>query len=144
MITYPVDVQNTRWAVYNTTSSELVKRNQRWPRADGMEIESLNSDLIPLLEVSTTKPVFDPATEKVVVAEPVIDETNNTLTQAWQIAPFTQQEQDEYADRQANKIEIDGIKSVYQDLKNGTGTAGDRISRVESVLAFMLKRDYQP
>lgn len=144
-ISYPIDVENTRWAVYNTDTSTILRRSMKWPRADGQEIVGAPANIVPLLEVTAPKPApSDPATLKVIADDPVVDVPGNTLTQAWQEVAMSQEEQDIYAEAQANAAELELVKSVYQALKNGTGTDAQRLTRVERVLAFLIKRDYSP
>ena len=39
-----------------------------------------------------------------------------------------------------DETERQQLVAIYNDLKNGVGTAGERITRVERVLAWVLKR----
>lgn len=59
MITYPVDVENTRWAVLKISTGEIVSRRKKWPRADGGEIVGLDPDFAYLLHVDQTPPDYD-------------------------------------------------------------------------------------
>lgn len=135
MITYPVDVENTRWAAYSVSTQGVVRRNMRWPRADGMEIVGLDPDIVPLLEVREDQPVYDPATERLEATAPVVDVAANTHTQGWNVVARSQQEIDDEAEREQ-------AKAVYLDLKNSTGTAEQRLRRVELVCAHLLKVQY--
>lgn len=45
--------------------------------------------------------------------------------------------------RQADRAELEQIKAVHQDLKNGTGSNAQRLNRVERVLARILKDMYR-
>jgi len=58
-ITYPVDVVNTRWAVLDTNSGEIIARQRTWPVADGSEIPGLASNIVYLLHVSDAVPQYD-------------------------------------------------------------------------------------
>ena len=44
MITYPVDVANTKWAVIQLSSGQIVGRNKNWPVADGSEIQGMANE----------------------------------------------------------------------------------------------------
>lgn len=145
-INYPVD-PDSRWAAYRVSTDEIIRHNKPWPRHDGAEIVNLDPDIVPLLEVYPDAPVFDPAIERIELAAPVVDVPNNTHTHGWTVIPLTQQELDDLAaeaqDAADYAAEIAQAKAVYLDLKNHVGTAGERATRMENVLAFMLKRQYQ-
>ena len=52
-INYPVDVQNTKWTVYDTdTSSILPPIHREWPVLDGSEIPGQEANIVYLLETS--------------------------------------------------------------------------------------------
>ena len=52
-ITYPVDVQNTKWSLYQVDTAEILPPLHRtWPIADGSEIPGLDENLVYLLETS--------------------------------------------------------------------------------------------
>lgn len=135
MINYPVDVENTRWALYDTDASAVLHRNRRWPRADGGEVINLAVNLVPLLEVVEDQPTYDPDTHRLTRNDPVVDIAANTITTEWTLVPLDQAELDEIAEREQ-------IKAVYQAVKNGVGTNLERLVRVEKVLAHLLKLEY--
>lgn len=56
MITYPVNVSNTKWAVIRQSTGEIISRNQTWPRSDGGEIQGLDPDYVYLLDVRFLSP----------------------------------------------------------------------------------------
>lgn len=58
-ITYPVDVANTLWAVYQVSTGQIVARNKSWPRADGEAIVGMDPDFVYLLHVNQTPPDYD-------------------------------------------------------------------------------------
>ena len=131
-ISYPVDVENTRWATWRLSTAEIIKHARPWPRHDGGEIVDLDPDIVPLLEVREAQPAYDPATHKLQSVAPVVDVPGNTHTHGWTIVPLTQEELDEIAER-AQAV------AVYQDLKDGTGTQLQRLVRTERVCAYLLK-----
>lgn len=135
MITYPVDVANTRWAMWRISLSQIEKHNQKWPHADGSEIVGLNPDVVPLLEVQEAQPNYNPSTHKLQAAAPVVDVPNNTHTHGWDVVALTAEEIAAITEREA-------AKAVYQDLKNHVGTQTERLIRCENVLAYILKDTY--
>jgi hypothetical protein len=132
MITYPVDVENTRWASWRISTAEIEKHNRPWPRHDGGEIVNLSPDIVPLLEVQATKPAFDPELQRLTRPAPVVDVEANTHTHGWTVTPLSQEELDDIAEREQ-------AIAVYQDLKDGTGTQLQRLVRTERVCAYLLK-----
>lgn len=136
-ISYPVDVQNTRWSIVRISTQEIIKTNQKWPRADGSEIVGLSADIVPLLIVNEAQPVYDPDTHKLERAAGVIDIPNNTHTFGWNVVALSQGELND-------KTELAAIKAAYTALKNGTGTQLERLVRVEQVLSRVLKDQYAP
>ena len=135
MITYPVDVQNTRWAVWSIGGASIVKHNQAWPRADGEAIEGLDPDLVPLLEVEGTQPAYDPLTHRLIRSTPVVDVPGNTHTHGWTTEALSQAEIDDAAEREQ-------AKALYGALKAHSGTADERATRLENAVAYMLKGQY--
>lgn len=137
MITYPVDVENTRWSVVRISTNEIERHNKPWPRADGEAIVGLDTDLAPLLEVQEAQPVFAPDIERLARTVPVIDIPNNTHTHGWEIVPLTQDELDAAA-------ELAQIKAAYQALKAHSGSSAQRATLLENVVAYMLRDTYGP
>ena len=137
MITYPVDVANTRWTAVRISDNEIVKHNQKWPRADGGAIVDLNPDIALLLEVEGTQPAYDPLTHRLIRSAPVIDIPGNTHTHGWTTEALSQEEID-------NAAELAAAKALYLDLKNHVGTTGERATRLENVVARIMKDMYQP
>ena len=137
MITYPVDVANTRWTAVRISDNEIVKHNQKWPRADGGAIVDLNPDIALLLEVEGAQPGFDPLTHRLARTAPVIDIPGNTHTHGWTTEALSQAEIDDAA-------ELAQAKALYLDLKNHIGTTGERATRLENVVARIMKDMYQP
>ena len=105
-ITYPVDVENTKWTLYNTSTSEVVSSRNKWGNIDGEEPVGLNPDFTFLLEQTDAKPTYDSATHKIEKTT-TVDVPNNTITQGWTVTALTQAEIDE---RIPAHVEINGIK----------------------------------
>ena len=135
MITYPVDVANTRWTAVRISDNAIVKHNQKWPRADGGAIVDLNPDIALLLEVEGTQPAYDPLTHRLIRSAPVIDIPGNTHTHGWTTEALSQQEIDDAAEREQ-------AKALYGALKAHSGTADERATRLENAVAYMLKGQY--
>jgi hypothetical protein len=93
-ITYPVDVENTKWTLYNTSTSEVVSSRNKWGNIDGEEPVGLNPDFTFLLEQADAKPTYDSATHKIEKTT-TVDVPNNTITQGWSAVALTQAESDE-------------------------------------------------
>jgi len=137
MITYPVNVETTRWTAVRISDNVIVKHNQKWPRADGEQVVGLNPDIALLLEVEGAQPGYDPLTHRLVRSAPVIDIPGNTHTHGWTTEALSQDEIDAAA-------ELVAVKALYLDLKNHVGTTAERATRLENVVARIMKDMYQP
>jgi len=82
-ISYPVDVVNTRWAVLDTDTGQILARNKVWPVADGSEIQGLASNIVYLLHVNQTAPQYDSRTHTLNSVE-AVDPDANTITKTYQ------------------------------------------------------------
>lgn len=95
MITYPVNVESTRWSLHD--GKGIVRGNFKWPSVDkegnGVEIPEFPETATMLLHVDGEKPVYDAATEKLVKAAPVVDLDANTITTAWEVVALDSTEQ---------------------------------------------------
>jgi len=85
-ITYPVDVENTRWALYQVSTGTIIKRNAVWPRADGGEIQGMDPDFVYLLQTASTPPDYDARLFHLDSTE-VVDAENNTLGRDYTVVP---------------------------------------------------------
>lgn len=81
-ISYPVDVVNTRWAVLQLSSGEIIARNKVWPVADGSEIVGLDPDYVYLLHVNATPPDYDSRLFTLQGTE-TVDAADNELRLNW-------------------------------------------------------------
>ena len=95
-ITYPVDVQLTKWAVFKVSTGEIISRNKPWPRADGGPIEGLDPDFVYLLQTQTTQPDYDSRLFQLVGNE-VVDIDANTIGIQWTTQDRPTAEKKEYA-----------------------------------------------
>ena len=82
-ISYPVNVADTKWAVYQVSSSQIIGRRKTWPVADGSEIPGLDPDFVYLLETADARPDYDGRIYRLEGTD-VIDVSANTLTRTWQ------------------------------------------------------------
>lgn len=96
----------------------------------------------PLIQLkridNDTLPTFDPATEKVVRTF-TDDDLLFTRTFFWQVTALTPEEVAAFQQRQQDDATLQIIRSVYQDLRNGVGTATERLTRVERAVAWLLR-----
>jgi len=141
-ISYPVDVENTRWATWSISQAEIKKHNAKWPRADGGEIVDQSPDIVPLLEVDVPPPAYDEATHKIERGTPIVDVPANEHRHDWDIVELTQEELDEIAAEQEWTAEQIIAAAMYDELKNGVGTQLERLVRTEKVCAHLLKARY--
>ena len=145
-ISYPVDVENTRWATWSISEAIIKKHNAKWPRSDGMEVVDQNPDIVALLEVDVAQPVdgvdYDSATHKIQRGTPIVDVPNNEHRHDWDIILLTQEELDAIAARDEWTQEQKTAQAQYDDLQNGVGTSAERVERTEKVCAHLLKVNY--
>jgi len=81
-ITYPVDVENTVWAVLRVDTGEIVGRNKQWPTLDGSPQPGADPNYVYLLQSEGAKPDYDSRTHKLIGTEEV-DAEANTLTKTY-------------------------------------------------------------
>lgn len=82
MITYPVDVANTKWAVYQASTGQVVARNKMWPVADGSAVPGLDPDYVYLLQSADAKPDYD-SRLYFLQGDESVDPGGNSLHLAW-------------------------------------------------------------
>lgn len=127
------------WYVLDAQTREVIKTSEQY--------FSINLDADPGPDViwlerviDETQPAYDPATQKLNRTS-VDDDVARTRTFFYEVVALTQEEIDAEAQRQADAAELLQLKAIYQDLKNGVGTATERMQRVERCVAWLLK-DY--
>jgi hypothetical protein len=90
---------------------------------------------VPVIPASDV--TYDPATQR-------IERELTATTDGWQVIDLAPGEIAELAAKQtesaSDAVELLAVRSILLDLKNGTGTAGERITRVERVLFAIAKR----
>lgn len=79
-------------------------------------------------------PVYDNELFKVIESTPIVNE--NDVRKTWAVVPLSAEEL-AYVNLKKDYVQA---KNIYVDLKNGVGTAGERINRIENVLAFIVKK----
>ena len=84
------------------------------------------------------QPPFDPATQKL-AREHSDDLDAFTRTFRFVAVPLTQAELDANAERAGDNAELAQIRAVYDDHRNGVGTAAQRLTRCERALAWLLR-----
>ena len=104
-ITYPVDVDNTEWAVYQVSTGQIIDRRKKWPRADGGEIVGLDPDYVYLLHVDDVEPDYD-SRLFILNGTETIDVTGNELQLSWESIARPLEEQTMAAEnREAEQLE---------------------------------------
>jgi len=88
MITYPVDIENTKWSVYQISTDSVIAENKNWPVANGDEIPDLDDDLVYLKQVSSDPPPHNEATQSA-VSRGVPYPDDNELRQEWTVVELS-------------------------------------------------------
>ena len=81
-ITYPVDVDNTKWSILEVDSGEIIGRNKSWPNLSGTPQEGADANYVYLLQGETAKPDYDSRTHTRITTE-VVDAEANTITKSY-------------------------------------------------------------
>jgi len=105
-ITYPIDVENTKWTLYKISTAEVVSSRNKWSNESGSEPVGLDPDFTYLLEQTIAKPTYDSANQKLEKTVD-IDVANNTITTEWVVKQLSNQE---ITERTPAHVEISGIK----------------------------------
>lgn len=124
--------------IINKTTGDVVKKSDTpfnidesvQPPDPFMQLKILRNE---------TKPAFNAATEKLVITH-TDDLQAFTRTFHFVKQPLTAEEIALKAEADAAEVTRLQIKAVYLDLKNGTGTAGERLVRIEKALAWLLRQ----
>lgn len=82
-ISYPVDVPNTKWAIIQISTGEIIARNKAWPVYDGTAIPGQDPDHVYLLQVETARPDYDSRLFSLQSTE-TVDVENSTLSKTYQ------------------------------------------------------------
>lgn len=89
--------------------------------------------------VNDTQPSFEVATQKLERFS-TDDDIAFIRTFAYRVIAKTAEEQAEYQRQLADAATLEQIRAVYIAMKNGTGTAAERITRVERSCAYLLRQ----
>lgn len=84
-ISYPVDVENTLWAIWDVALAAISARNKTWIRGDGMEIQPPDPNQVWLLQVAGPRPIYDGRLFHLVTNAESIDLDGNEITKSWSI-----------------------------------------------------------
>lgn len=101
MISYPVDVQGTRWTVLRTSDSTILERNKIWPHREGKQLKGLDPDLEYLLESFDAVPNFDPRLYNLIATEN-LNVSANTIRTTYSLEPVDNTARLETADVEEN------------------------------------------
>lgn len=82
-IQYPVDVVNSRWAVLQVSTGQIVARDRTWPRGDGEAIQGQDPDYVYLRQLSTSPPDYD-SRLFVLVGNEEVDADANEIRRTWE------------------------------------------------------------
>ena len=85
-IQYPVDVVNSRWAVLQVSTGQIVARDRTWPRLDGEAIQGQDPDFIYLLQTATAIPDYD-SRLFILQSDELVDAAANTISRTWSTEP---------------------------------------------------------
>lgn len=85
-----------------------------------------------------TQPAFNAATHKLQRTS-VDDDVAFTRTFIWQAVALTQQEINANTQAATDAATLVTIRNVYNDLRNGVGTAAERLVRIERAVAWLLR-----
>jgi hypothetical protein len=80
------------YTIYNTLTESAVAQKKKRPAKEGSEIEGLSEGLVFLEEIETSRPSFDPWSEKTVPDEVVYDLVALTATQNYSVSQLTEEE----------------------------------------------------
>lgn len=139
MITYPVGPDD-RFVAYNVSTLAILTKPVRWPRKDGMPVEVSDPTVGIAQVIVNPKPTnYDPDTHKLEKQE-ALWPAQEAYYITWKVVPLTQEELDAVAERKADEALQQQIRAAYLDLKNGVGTALERLARDEKATAWLLKQ----
>ena len=124
-ITYPVP-PDTRWAVLQLSTGEIISRNKPWPREDGAEIAGLDPDFVYLLHVDGTAPQYDSRYYTLNTTE-TPDADANTLVKSYT----------------TNKRPVDEIKVAAENVEADQFNRHFAIERALKETAMMVGLIYQ-
>lgn len=116
-ISYPVDVEATRWAVLDKDAGKVIKRNKKWPVRTGERIKDLAPNLVLLRQVEQEKPEYDERTHRLIPSE-AIDQAANTITKSYVVEKRTKPEiKQAVKDREKAELAAQGVDLVREAVE---------------------------
>jgi len=81
------------YTIYNSNTQEVIANDRPWPTADGVTVPEMGDGIHILLQVIESKPLHDPATQKLKRLPVSYDIINKTATlKSWEVVDLTQEE----------------------------------------------------
>ena len=105
------------YTIYDSNNQKEIARDRPWPTADGVTVPEMGDGIHILLQVIESKPLHDPATQKLRRLPVSYDTVNKTATiKSWEVVNLTQEEIDS---KLPAHVEIGGIKyDVSEQAQN--------------------------
>lgn len=123
--------------IINKETRELIRRSET-----PFNIDATVQPPPPMIQLKridiNTKPAFNAATQRLNY-DFVDDDAVFTRTFSWSVVALTNGEltaATQAASDEASRVQI---KAVIADLRNGVGTAAERLARIEKGLAYLLR-----
>ena len=128
MPTFYIIRKSDRSLVRRTTAPINTLTNETDTELCLMQVES---DVIP---------AFNPATQKLVRVF-TDNDALYTRTFSYTVSALTQAELNALTSAQQTALTKQEIKAAYTAMVNGTGTAAERIARLEKAVAYLLRQE---
>ena len=105
------------YTIYDSNNQKEIARDRPWPTADAVTVPEMGDGIHILLQVTESKPLHDPATQKLRRLPVSYDTVNKTATiKSWEVVNLTQEEIDA---RLPAHVDIGGIKyDVSEQAQN--------------------------
>jgi len=105
------------YTIYDSNNQQPIAKDRPWPTADGVTVPDMEEGIYILLQVTETKPLHDPATQKLKRLPVSYDIANKTATiKSWEVVDLTQ---DEIDAKIPAHVDIGGIKyDVSEQAQN--------------------------
>ena len=138
MITFPITDPGARFTFILNGET---RRGKHWPNKHGTA-DGLDPALVYMQETRAADPVIDPLTHRLGPVEWVDNPADESTVGTRTVIAWTAEELAGKTKEEAKEAELDAIKGIYQDLRDGVGTAEQRLARVEKVVARLLRDRY--
>ena len=105
------------YTIYNSNTQEVIANDRPWPTSDGVTLPEMEDGIHILLQITETKPLYDPTTQKLKRLPVSYDIINKTATlKSWEVVDLTQEEIDA---KTPAYFDIGGIKyDVSEQAQN--------------------------